>query len=105
MIDIDVARNRFERESQSPDLQVLETEYLKPEMRFALGILERWAMVSAEPNGEDSAGRQCLKLMDEKVLVDRAFKIPRLAFAYGRSNGLTVVLPTMEEMRKQLEEA
>ena len=79
---------------------VYETELPELEARFALNLLERWGMVMAEPDGEDTAGRQKLKLMSPNVLVERAFEVARLAMAECRTRGLmhTVVeLPDSEE--------
>jgi len=42
---------------------------------IAMRLLEKFAMVTCIEDGEDSAGRQKLKLMDPKHVVDRSFEL------------------------------
>ena len=102
-IEAIVTKSRYAWEGDTPHLGIHDTEQLTKELYFALAIIERWALVAAEPDGEDSAGRQRLMLPSEEALVARAFKIARLTFEHARRNGLVVSLPTMDEMREEVE--
>ena len=103
MIETVVSKSRYEWENGA-HLGLHDTEHLTAEMRFAMNIAERWAMVSATPDGEDSAGRQQMKHMPETEVIERAFTIARLAFERGRRLGWVVPLPTMAEIKEQLKE-
>ena len=104
MIEARVSKSHYEWEGNTPMVSVHDTEYLTREMRFAMAIAERWAMVSATPAGEDSAGRQKLKHMPEADVIERAFCIAQLAFERGRKLGWVVNLPTVAEMEAQVKE-
>lgn len=45
---------------------------------IAISLIERWGLVAAEPDGESSNGMQKGKLISEKDLVERAFRIAQL---------------------------
>lgn len=63
------------------------------EARFAMAMVERWGMVAAESNGEDSAGRASLRLQTPEELISRAFKVAELVFAEARNRGWVIHLP------------
>lgn len=44
-------------------VQQHETEMLTLEARIALSFMEKWALVAAEPDGEDSSGRAKMRRM------------------------------------------
>jgi len=60
---------------------------------FAAALLERWGMVCAQPDGEDSAGRQRLRLMTPAELVERACQVTEAAFAEFRKRDWLLDLP------------
>lgn len=91
---------------REPSLIKYQRHYLEApteEARFAMTIMERWAMVSSQEDGEDSAGRQKLKLLSEEDIVKRACNISSMAFdAFRRLDWLTPV-PTLEELEADIQ--
>jgi hypothetical protein len=79
---------KFVKEYGDSKIQIHETEILEAEARLAFSLLERWGMVAACPDGEDSAGRSKLRLSETNELIDRAFDVARLAFDRARNTGL-----------------
>ena len=72
--------------------------------RFAMSIIERWAMVAAKPDGEDSAGRAKIALSDVGDIVNRACDIAALAFLEFEHRGWLTPCPTVAEMEEILKE-
>lgn len=73
--------------------------------RFALACIERWGVVAGEPDGEDSAGRQQLRMLAPEKVVKRAFRIAELAFAEAKERGWLSKLPTIGEVDEILSRA
>jgi hypothetical protein len=63
------------------------------EATVVLHLIEKWGMVAATPDGEDSAGRQKMRLQTPEELVARAMEVTRLAFSTLRENGWLVTIP------------
>ena len=61
--------------------------------QLAINIIDRWALVAAYPDGEDSAGRQKLRLPTPEELVSRATAIAVEAYAVFGRCGLLIDLP------------
>lgn len=75
-----------------------ETEMLTMEGRMAFCLIEKWGMVAATVNGEDSAGRsQIIELTPDQV-VDRAVSITEKALAAFRSKEWIVQGPDISEL-------
>lgn len=72
----------------STTIMVHETELFEQEAVIAGQMLERWGMVSAIEDGEDSAGRQKLRLATPDELVARAFACAKLFMQKARDGGL-----------------
>lgn len=72
--------------------------------RFAMALIERWGLVMGEPDGEDSAGRSKLRLMDAKDVVDRAIETAKLAYEKMERDGMLVEMPSLEELRDMARE-
>ena len=49
-------------------------------MEFAMSIMERWAAVAAEIDGEDSAGRQKVRHTTPQEIVEYSVEVAELAF-------------------------
>lgn len=79
---------KFNVEYGQQKLILHETEVPEAETRLAFSLLERWGMVSATPDGEDSAGRSKLRLSTPTELIDRAFSVANLAYSHARKNNL-----------------
>lgn len=60
---------------------------------FALGMLERWAMVAGEPRGEDGAGRSKVEMLEVEHMVKRAFDTAEQAFAEIEKRGWMLECP------------
>ena len=69
-------------------LMLHHSEIPEDEAKLAFSLLERWGMVAAAPDGEDSAGRSKLKLSTPDELVERAFAVAKLAFDKARADNL-----------------
>jgi len=78
-------------------VMIHQTELLEDEARLAMTMMEKWGMVAAIEDGEDTAGRQKLRLLTPEELVYRSFETAKLAMIYARTNDLvhTSVDPTM----------
>lgn len=79
-----------------------------PEANFMLQLVERWGMVAATPAGEDSSGRQKLRLSTPEELVARATEMTALVFHACRDAGWIVPIPMpqlTERARAKLAEA
>jgi hypothetical protein len=76
-----------------------ETEHLENEAKLAFSLVERWGMVAALPDGEDSSGRSKLRLMTVEELTERAFKTAESFFKYARDNGLMHGLGNLEDLK------
>ena len=86
-------------------VKVFGTEYMSQEAQMAITLLEKWGMVAAVPEGEDSAGRTTLRLMDPGEIVSRAFDIARLAMREARSRGLVLTVPDLNEINAERDAA
>ena len=86
--------------SDSKRVLMGETEQPEAEAKLAFAFLERWSLVMGATDGEDSAGRQKLKLMEPQELVDRAFTIAHLAIDKARSTGLIHQVPSFSDLEK-----
>ena len=63
------------------------------EAELAIEFIARWGMVAAEPDGEDTAGRQKLKPMSPEQVVDRALRVAELACQRFEEKGWYLHLP------------
>lgn len=90
----------FIRKSFDGDIVVRqhETEMLTLEARMALSFMERWAMVAAEPDGEDSAGRTKLRRMTVDEISTHACETAQKAMANFRALGWVKDIPTAQEL-------
>lgn len=74
-----------------------ETEVPTLEARMALSFMERWAMVAAESDGEDSAGRAKLRLMTADEITSHACNVAQKAVDQFRARGWVKNIPTAQE--------
>lgn len=65
---------------QVPNVITHDTTILSRQAYFAMELVARWGVVAAVPDGEDSVGRQQLRVMTPVELTDRAIKITELMF-------------------------
>ena len=84
--------------SYEAGIQKHDTTILSVEAQFMLGFIERWGMVAAMPDGEDSAGRQKLRLATTEELVARAVVVTSLAFDAAHDLGWAAEAPSMDDL-------
>lgn len=70
-----------------------ETEQLDQEAKLAVEMAVRWGMVAALEDGEDSSGRQKLKLLSPAEVCERAFQVAHQMMVKARERGLVVQAP------------
>lgn len=58
--------------------------------QIAFALIERWGMIAAMPDGEDSAGRQKFRLQTPEELVARAFTVATDAVGYATRRGFVI---------------
>lgn len=104
MIEHRVVKNRFEAESNFPTTAIHET--MRPEIvaSFAMVLIEKWGMVAAIDDGEDSAGRAKIRLATPAEVVDRAAEVASLAMTEFEARGWISHLPTIEAMQREIAE-
>ena len=69
-------------------------ERIYAEAAFAMHLIERWGMIAATPDGEDSAGRAKLRPLSATEVVDRACDVSSTAFMAFRLRGWLETDPT-----------
>lgn len=74
------------------------TELPTSEASFAMQLIERWGLVAAMPDGEDSSGRAKLRLPTTDELVNRAFDIATKAYEVAKQRGLMLNVPDLNEI-------
>jgi len=89
---------RVNQEYGDKQVSIFVTKMPDPIGQFAMAIIERFAIVAATPNGEDSAGRQALDLQPPVDLVKRAFDIAELAYEECNARGHLLDLPDLNEV-------
>src|SRR5687767_8846104 len=75
------------------DVAICRTEVPNEQGELARDLISRFAIIAATPDGEDSSGRQKLRLMTEEECVDRAVHIAALAWEEFRERGWIVDIP------------
>lgn len=66
---------------------------------FAMRLMDHLAIASATPDGEDTTGRQKLRLLKPDEVVARAIEISGMAWDAFEAIGWTQDLPTPKPMR------
>jgi hypothetical protein len=71
---------------------------IDPQGAFAMAFIEKWGMVAALPDGEDSSGRAKLRLATVDETVGRACDMAEKAYAEFERRGWFTLLPSMAEL-------
>jgi predicted sugar kinase len=71
--------------------------YPSPEAMLAIQIAERWALVAAIPDGEDSAGRQKCRLPTRDELAERACGVAAALHKEFHARGWMQQVPPVAE--------
>jgi hypothetical protein len=91
-----------------PLVTIHPREGLTVEADYAVRLAERFALIMAEDDGEDSAGRQKLRLATPEEVVERACNIAELMFTALRYRDWTLTIDDyktiVERLAKQKEE-
>lgn len=69
-----------------------------PRAEFAMACIEKWGMVAAAPDGEDSAGRARNRAMTAQEVVRKACSVADEAFTEFKSRGWLTPIPTIQEL-------
>lgn len=88
----------------TPRLCVHTLEHDTPTAALAKDIAVRWALVVAIPDGEDSAGRQKLRMPTAVELADRASDIAETLMAKLKLKGHIISVPSLADMHKEYAE-
>lgn len=91
-------------DDKRPRITIHSLEHPNNEARFAFSCIERWAMIAAEPDGNDEAGRAKVRRMEPKELVAHAFETAHLAFEEARERGWLIPGLTREEIEDKFKE-
>lgn len=93
-----VAQDRYGLRNSHNQIVLHETEHANMEARIAIALMERWGMVAAMEDGEDSAGRAKLRLSTEEEVVKRACDCAEMAVEEFRRRGWMVPGPSWDEL-------
>ena len=80
-----------------PNITLYERETPSFEARIALSMVEKWGIVAATTDGEDTAGRAKLRPLTPAELVERACTTADLLATELRTRGWMLELPSLEE--------
>lgn len=80
------------------EVRIERTEHPTEEADLAASFIEKFGAVAAVPDGYDDAGRQKMRLMTPKELVERATETAALAFAEFRARGWMVPIPSEHDL-------
>lgn len=91
---------RKSRYADGPPVQVMMHHREMPDerARFALACIERWGMISCQTDGEDTAGRQKVRLMTSDEIVSRACEVSELAFEAFQRRGWLAEIPSYADL-------
>ena len=78
------------------EVSINDTDYLGVKARIVVELVSRWGIVAAIPDGEDSAGRQRLRMMTPGELVDRSMDIADKMFGELELRDWMIQLPSNE---------
>ena len=86
---------------RNPKIVIHDTEIPNFEARVATSLVERWGMVAADDNGEDSTGRAKARLQTPEELVERACETSQRLAAAFRERKWFVSAPTWAEVKEK----
>lgn len=81
-----------------PTVLICRLEHPTLEGEFMLQLIEKHALITAEDNGEDSAGRQKMRKQTALEIVSAAAEITEEAFGEMRARNWTVRSPDLEPL-------
>jgi hypothetical protein len=90
---IDSLRLTTEKDEWLSGVKVVDTVAPNRRARFAAEFINRWGAVAAIPDGEDSVGRQQMRLATPEELVERACETAELLHQSLVARGWLVDIP------------
>lgn len=75
------------------EIQVVERTVPEAQAQYAMSLMKHFGIVAGTPDGEDSSGRQKLRLATPKEIVERACTIAELAFQEFENRDWLLDLP------------
>lgn len=88
----------------SKEVEIYQDSILSDEARFASQLIERWGLVAAMPDGEDSAGRQKMRLPTPAELVFRAMTMAETFFIHAKERGHVITVPDLNAINEEFDE-
>jgi hypothetical protein len=104
IMDVHAVRKNAYGESSS--FTVMAHDRLQVDRRalFALACIERWGMIAADADGEDSAGRQKARRLTVDEVVQHACDCAEKAYASFGSRGWLLHVPGYAELEDKLKD-
>lgn len=96
--DVQVLRTEYGQPRKPIETLVHERQVLDSRARFALACIEKWGMVCAMPDGEDSSGRQKARPATVAEITDRACNCADAAFEEFQKRGWFIEVPSYQEL-------
>lgn len=87
--------------SEKRQVVLYQTETLDNVGRLAVVLIEKWALIAAEPDGEDASGRQKMRMATPSELARRAFDIAEETWREARARGHLVALPDLNAINAE----
>lgn len=99
----DLLEMGFMDECKNYRLKYTQHELVTPDLRarLAMALIEKWALVAAIPDGEDSSGRAKCRLSTAQETVDRAVEMAGLAVSAFKERGWLVESPSLTELNTE----
>ena len=101
--EVRAIRDKYDQASMSRAM-IHARQYPTDEARFMMAIIERWAMVAATPDGEDSAGRAKLGNLPIEEMVTRAANVAERSFKELESRGWLIQIPSLAQCEEDVKE-
>ncbi len=89
--------------SERTPIAIFKKQAKNTRAEIALEFINRWGMAAAETDGEDSAGRQKLKLSTPGKMVQRACQAADLLMSEFEKRGWLLDLPSPQPRERDLE--
>ncbi len=75
------------------EIKIVRLAVPTPQAELAMTLIERWGIVAGDVDGEDSAGRQKVRLQTVEELIERACKTAEAAMAEFQNRGWMMAIP------------
>jgi len=96
--DVQALRSEFGTAREPVKIIMHERQMPDPRARFAMACIERWGMVCAMPDGEDSGGRQKLRPATVSEITEHACACAEAAYDQFQKRGWFIAVPSYQEL-------